>query len=83
METPEKIYLQPISKDEIYNHWYRNKLTNDFIEYSRTNVFIDKACKWLSLNLQMLLNVFDVEYNTNDTKTEDFINDFRKAMKDK
>lgn len=24
----------------------------------------------------------DVEYHTNDTKTEDFINDFRKAMEE-
>lgn len=43
---------------------------------------LNKACNWLSLNLQMLLNVFDVEYNTNDTKTKDFIDDFKKAMED-
>lgn len=57
----------------------------DAIEYGLEKgkeEMLDKACNWLSLNLQMLLNVFDVEYNTNDTKTEDFINDFRKAMEE-
>ena len=48
MEVPEKIYLQPLSKHEIYYHWYRNKLTNDFIEYTHTIAFIDKAIDWLS-----------------------------------
>lgn len=56
MEAPEKIYLQPISKNEIYNHWYRDKLTNDFIEYTRTDAFIDKACEWLKDNAYFYVN---------------------------
>lgn len=37
MKAPEKIYLQPLGNNEIYNHWYTLKLNNDFIEYTRTD----------------------------------------------
>ena len=46
--APEKIYLQPLENDEIYNHWYSSKLTKEFIEYTRTDAFIEKAKKWLN-----------------------------------
>ena len=44
MEAPEKIYLQPLENNEIYNHWYSLKLNNNFIEYTRTEAFIEKGC---------------------------------------
>jgi hypothetical protein len=78
MEAPEKIYLQPISKNEIYNHWYRDKLTNDFIEYYRTDTFIEKACEWLKFNY--------AEFTDNTRlgiKIDELIKDFKQAMEDK
>lgn len=80
-EIPERLYL---SKNIYSTYLYQVPDPDDdtAIEYTHTDAFIEKACRWLSLNLQMLLNVFDVEYHTNDTKAEDFINDFRKAMEE-
>ena len=49
-EAPEKIYLQPLENNEIYNHWYTLKLNNDFIEYTRTETFLEDACKFLFEN---------------------------------
>lgn len=46
MKAPEKIYLQPLENDEIYNHWYRLKLNNECIEYTRTDAFIKKVCDY-------------------------------------
>lgn len=45
-------------------------------------MFIEKADKWLSLNMKMLMNVLDVEYDTHDTDIKDFIEDFRRYIKD-
>lgn len=58
--------------------------SDDFIsiEYTRTDVFIEKACEWLTLNIRMLLKVLDVEYNTYEIDVKDFIKDFRRAMED-
>lgn len=50
-EAPEKIYLQQLQNNEIYNHWYKLKLNNDFIEYAHVDSFIDKAWDWIENNL--------------------------------
>lgn len=76
-EAPEKIYIT-LNFDRRY---FSKKIDVDSVEYTRTDVFIEKADKWLSLNMKMLMNVFDVEYNTHDTNIEDFIEDFVKYMK--
>jgi hypothetical protein len=52
------------------------------IEYVRKDTFIEKANKWLSINMKMLMNVLDVEYDTHDTDIKDFIEDFKKYMED-
>ena len=81
-EAPEKIYLQPTKYGETYNHWSRLKLDETFVEYSRTDVFIEKAEKFFA-------EKFEVEdYNDNiDIDGSPifnygrFIDDFKKYMK--
>lgn len=74
-EAPEKIYLQPLEDGKIYNHWYSTNLLSNFIEYTRTDAFIEKAAAWLDENL---LNYWQ-QVNTN---AENFIEDFKKAMEE-
>ena len=47
METPEKLYLHPTAKGEVGANWLTFQLTNEDVEYVRTDTFIDKACEWL------------------------------------
>lgn len=48
MEAPEKIYIQPNAHDG----WFEtNNLNESLTEYTRTDAFIKKACKWLEDNL--------------------------------
>lgn len=87
---PDKIYVQLPSNKWIGRTWDETPIkdgdnpnwknaTN--IEYVRKDVFVEKANKWLSLNMKMLMNVLDVEYDTHDTDIKDFIEDFRRYMK--
>lgn len=71
MKAPEKIYLQPLGNNEIYNHWYTLKLNNDFIEYTRTEAFIDKACVFLETYPHMFMGML----------RSDMIEDFKNYMK--
>lgn len=73
MEAPEKIYLQPLENNEIFNHCYTFKLNNDFIEYTSTDAFIEKACEFLAEN--MTCNGYTLQ-----TKAK-FIRGFRNYMK--
>ena len=88
---PDKVYVQLPSSKWIGRTWDETPIkdgdnpnwenaTN--IEYVRKDVFIEKANKWLSLNMKMLMNVLDVEYDTHDTDIKDFIEDFRNYIKD-
>ncbi len=67
MEAPEKIYIYPdIGGREFLRPWLHRPANNESIEYTRTDAFIEKACKWLEKNFNM---PNDFEYH------------FRKAMK--
>ena len=90
-KIPDRIYVQLPSNKWIGRTWDETPIkegdnpnwknaTN--IEYVRKDVFIEKADKWLSLNMKMLMNVLDVEYDTHDTDIKDFIEDFRRYIKD-
>ena len=47
--TPEKIYLDSYGSG--FSHgFHTNKLNDNDIEYTRTDAFIDKACKYLFEN---------------------------------
>ena len=49
MDAPKKIYVDNPNHD----FWYRTKNKNS-IEYTRTEVFIDKACEWLKEQKEMV-----------------------------
>ena len=78
MAAPEKIYLQPLENNEIYNHWYTLKLNNDFIEYTRTDAFIEKACEFMCNNIDKQLTIY---HNSTWRKRDEFIEAFRQFMK--
>lgn len=80
-EAPDKIYVQLPSRNWIGRTWNETPIkegdnpnwknaTN--IEYTRTNVFIEKAYEYLSYHLDT--SKIDVGYKF------DFIEDFRKYM---
>ena len=47
-EAPEKLYLHPTAKGEVGASWLTFPLTDKDIEYTRTDVFIEKAAKWIN-----------------------------------
>lgn len=79
MEVPEKIYLQDsMSTDtigDLWPEWFDAKISDNSIEYIRTDAFIEKACEWLeSVNLdfyQIREGVF----------SRQLVEDFRNYMK--
>ena len=84
-KAPEKLYLDATSKcgDTVFT--IKNNDTD--IEYIRTDAFIEKACEWLSDNLQTIV---DVDYPSKHhvesisvlgsiTQTE-FLEKFRKEI---
>ena len=46
-EAPEKIWMS----NDTEAIWVTNPSSTRFIEYTRTDVFIEKACEWLECNL--------------------------------
>jgi len=76
-EAPEKIYLNP-ALDALTEAL--SEKTEDDIEYTRTDTFIEKACEWLSN-----VSIEDMLYKYNDFCNSEswykFIEDFKKYMK--
>ena len=70
-ETPEKIYLYPYSTDGIYE--VETKPLEGTIEYTNTNVFIEKACDWLKK---------EVVEDYKGVLWENLIEDFKNYMKE-
>lgn len=67
--------------DDEYTMWKPIRVIDEpSFNHVRENV-IENANKWLSLNLKMLMNVLDVEYDAHEIDIKDFIEDFKKAMK--
>lgn len=74
MEAPPKKVYIPTTGNEVHYHMTCPK--NEFqksVEYIRTDVLIEKACKWLKKNHK--------NYSLNALGEEYLINDFKKAMK--
>jgi len=46
-EAPKKLYLHPTAKGNVGASWLTFPLTNEDIEYTRTDAFIEKAVKWI------------------------------------
>ena len=81
MKAPEKIHIQPNAHDG----WFEGKIPNGlpnglFVEYTRSDAFIEKACKWLEDKLY--------DYAGEDDKRNivpfdsSVFEDFRKAMEE-
>ena len=72
--APEKIYLRHNHKGDICAGWLIFPLTNNDIEYTRTDAFIEKAYNWLK-NYAFV----DDDKNVNlPTLLHDFLKDSRK-----
>lgn len=88
-DAPEKIYLIrnfPTStslnttndyRGKYLQEWYKSREKDADIEYTRTDVFIDKVCKWLEENAGSYLFYPFCEYDKGA-----LLEDFRKAMED-
>ena len=88
-QMPDKIWLHKDTKystaDTVCGYQYKflaeNEGIENFVEYIRTDAFIDKACEWLRENKDKYL------YNTGGkdeyipTCSGKMIDDFRKYMK--
>lgn len=77
-EAPEKIYLYPSDRagEEYEAEWGDRPWGEDCVEYTRTDAFIKKACKWLEDNL--------LEYwGQKNAVPDGFIEDFRNYLKGK
>ena len=69
-KAPEKIHIQPNAHDRWFEGNIPNGLPNGlFVEYTRTDVFVEKAVKWLENNLQGIVG------------GSTYIEDFRNYMK--
>lgn len=76
-ETPEKIYINSNLEDRT---WLIGKGDTSFIEYSRTDAFIEKAYSWLRNHYR------DYMHNPTGERLEaffggDMCNDFEEYMK--
>ena len=93
-KTPKKIYLQVCGDcndndcknckfEDLEDNvtWCKDRIFDKDIEYTRTDVFIEKACEWLKENKDKYL------YNTGDkceyipTCSGKMIEDFKNYMK--
>ncbi len=81
MKAQEKIYIQPNAQDG----WFEGKIPNGlpnglFVEYTRTDAFIKKACEWLKSNLY---NYAGEDDKRNIVPFDNAIfHDFKKAMEE-
>lgn len=48
-EAPEKLYFGEFDKTGL--EAYSNRESDNEVEYTRTDVFIEKACEWLEKNI--------------------------------
>lgn len=76
MEAPKKIYLSEFTDTtEAVFYVKQDNAKETDIEYTRTDAFIEKACKWLKFNY--------AEFTDNTRlgiKIDELINDFKKDM---
>ena len=77
MEAPEKIYLYPsdLAGHEWDEEWGDKPWGKDWVEYTRTDAFIKKACDWFRrIDYDNSMPPFET--------TEEFIRGFKKAMEE-
>lgn len=82
MEAPEKIYLERIlCSNEVYDNWKSEKTILDDIEYTRTDVLIEKVLAYLNEKFYFNNLHYAVENNTFNCMEEMF-EDFKNYMKE-
>ena len=75
-EAPKKIYLYPSDRagEEYEDEWGTFPWGEDYVEYTRTDAFIEKAERYLQEHL--------IDYWSQSVTDENkFIEDFKKYMK--
>lgn len=81
MKAPKKIYLQKNTTTDLYGEiwpeWFESGKKDEDIEYTRTDAFIEKACKWLKENAGSYLLYPFCEYDKGS-----LIENFRKVMEE-
>ena len=85
--APEKIYLEREKEtDRIHHLWGRTPVISslyEHIEYFRTDVFIEKALKFLDGCIPDYIDLIHANVDTfMDVDNKRFIEDFRKYMKE-
>lgn len=76
-EAPEKIYLNPSDRagEEYEAEWADKPWGEGWVEYTRTDAFIKKACDWFRrIDYDDSMPPFET--------TEEFIRGFKKAMEE-
>lgn len=53
-EAPEKIYITPYFQ----RRWFTKEIDDDSVEYTRTDVFIEKAYEWFEKNWSCYINTY-------------------------
>ena len=80
--APEKIYLQENTTTDCYGEfwpeWFEARNKDADIEYTRTDVFIEKACEWLK---DMACYYAHMEVN-GDTYENEIVYDNSKLIED-
>ena len=78
MEAPEKIYICPsdLAGIDYEEEWLEFPWGDNNIEYTRTDAFIEKACKWLKFNYTEYLNDTRIGIDI-----DEMVKDFKMDMK--
>ena len=78
-QMPDKIYIQPNAHDG----WFEgNKPNDNFVEYVRKNVFIEKTCDWLKGNITNNPNANSVLVRNGCVTLSMLVDDFKKYMEE-
>ena len=83
MEAPEKIYLYPSDRagEDYEDEWGTMPWGEDYVEYTSTNAFIEKACEFLSKTIWNI-TYEDLEGNSvENTDKINFIETFKTYIK--
>ena len=75
-KAPEKLYFGESDKGIL--DIYSDKESNDEVEYTRTDAFIEKACEWIKDNGSHYIDIVNGQL----ILKKDIIKDFRKYMRE-
>ena len=83
MKAPEKLYLHPTAKGEVGASWLTFSLTNEDIEYTRTDAFIERVINFLNYKLDDVVAArLPGTIIPHHVAKQELIEDFKKAMEE-